>query len=170
MQLPKFITIQGCPVHPDIGAYIAVLVNDANANVVSIYRGDDARPILNKHGHHSQVQIFDATPAERAAWGILGTPNRPGESTHELKSDAVAYKKIPLGQDLEWWMQGFDVDDADVVRVFAQANRRGWHVWQPYKSGAEHHHLNFLDKPTRPKPGSLMWARLWRIRLTYPRS
>lgn len=175
MKLPKFITIQGNPVHPYIGAYIAVAVNDAKATVDSIYRGADAEPILNRHGKHSQAQIFwtaeHGNRAQREAMGLNpngGGANPPGQSTHELKSDAVAYPGIPKTHDLEWWMQGFDVNDADVLHVISAARKHGWKLFRPYRTQSEFHHLNFAARPARPRPGTRMWARIWRIRLTYP--
>ncbi len=165
MKLPKFIVIQNCPTPPDIGAYIAVVVNDAHATLNSAYRGADAEHILNKHGKHSQAQLYDLFINHG------GTPaNPPGFSTHELRSDGVAYPMVTRGTELKWWMQGFDVNDGDVKNVMAAARKHGWQLFQPYHSGSEFHHLNFAQEPKRPTPGTPMWARIWRIRLTYPTS
>lgn len=170
MNLRYFITIQGCPVFADIGPYIAVCINDAHAEIASIYRGDDARAILNRHDKHSQFQLVHATPAERIAWQILGTPNPVGHSTHELFSDGRAFPQFPDGTRLPWWCQGFDVPDIYVEAVIAAAAKHGWKLFRPYGPGVEFHHLCFEHEPTRPKPGTIMWARIWRIRATYPRS
>lgn len=162
----EFRVIQGLPCPKNIAPYIAIVLNDAKAQANSIYRGDDARSILNRHGHHSQYQLYHATPAQRRAWGILGTPDRPGTSTHELKSDGRAYRR-PVGADLAWWQQGFDVNDWQVAAVKAAANRHHWQLFQPYPTGAEHHHLNFR---VEPKPHSLKdRLRILRLRATLPR-
>jgi hypothetical protein len=164
LNLKTFITIQGNPVRRDIGAYIAVVVNDAKTSVNSIYRGQDAEAILNRHGKHSQAQLFALFQEGKGA-----PANRPGQSSHELRNDGVIAPHLPVGAELEWWQQGFDVNDAAVNRVIAAAAKRGWRLHRPYSSGSEFHHLNFVSAPARPRPGSAMWARIWRIRLTYPK-
>lgn len=161
-----FRTINGCPVGKLIAPYIQIITADAGADVSSIYRGDDARAILNAHGKHSQRQLFDATPAERIAWEILGTPDRPGTSSHEMRSDGVPYPKVPVGHKLpHWWMQGFDVDTAHSSAVIRQAKRHGWDVFRPYPSGAEIHHLNFRS---RPRPGPRTARRIIELRRHLP--
>ena len=81
--MAEFLIIDGCPVFDDIGPYIQVCLDDAGAIATSIYRGDDARAILNANGKHSQRQYHCITPprAERLAWGVLGTPDAPGHSS-----------------------------------------------------------------------------------------
>ena len=155
-----FRTIQGNPVDASICPFIAIVVNDAHATVNSIYRGDDAATILHKHGKHTQRELYDTLPA--------GTANPPGFSTHELKSDGVAYPWIPRGHSLLWWMQGFDVNDSDVPHVKYQALTHGWHLFQPYPGGVEFHHLNFAAEPKTRNPMTL--SRIARIRRTYLRS
>lgn len=170
----EFRVIQTYPSPKNIAPYFAICVNDAAkylgraATVHAIYRGDDARSILNKHGHHSQFQIYHATPAQRIEWQILGQPNRPGTSSHEQKSDAVIYRHIPVGHDLPWWGVGIDIDEIDVTAVIRAARGHGWQLEQPYHSGNEIHHLNFR---VRPKPHNIKdVARIIRLRLTLPRS
>lgn len=160
-----FRVYQGCAVPKNIAPYIAIVCDDAHAEVDSIYRGDDARQILNRHGKHTQFQLYHATPAQRRAWGVLGQPNKPGRSTHEQFSDAVAYAG-PVGRSLAWWEIGFDVDAAAAGRVIAQARRHGWDLFRPYSSGAELHHLNFRKQP---RPGPRTAARIIRLRRTLKR-
>jgi hypothetical protein len=159
-----FRVIRGCPVPEDIAPYIWLATE--GCTVDSIYRGDDARALLNKYGKHSQKQLYNATPAERSAWGVEGQPNAPGHSSHEQYSDGVAYPHIPSGHPLAWWQIGFDVADADVPRVISQAARYGWHVFRPYRSGVEFHHLNFASQPL---PGSHAGA-ITKLRASLPRS
>lgn len=166
--MTDFRVIQGCPVNSLIAPYIAIVCNDAKVPVLSIYRGDDARAILHKHGHHSQYELYHATPAQRAAWHILGTPNAPGHSTHELRSDGRAFPHVPDGRPLENWQQGFDVEDgAAADRVIAAGRRYGWVLFRPYVGGAEAHHLCFRQRP-KWTPRTL--ARILRLRATLPRS
>jgi hypothetical protein len=159
--------VQECPVYADIGPYISLLATDAKATIDSIFRGAAGTKILNRYGKHSQPQLCDATPEQRIEWGILGTPNAAGFSTHELFSDGVAYPYIPRGEKLEWWMQGFDVNDADVDRVKLQAAEHGWELWQPYPGSDENHHLNFKSKPS---PGPRTIDRIYSLRHSLPRS
>ena len=160
----KFRIVGSCPCPENIAPYIEIITRDAMAMVNSIYRGDDARALLNAHGHSSQAQLFAGWEARRP--GFLPA-NPPGRSTHELKSDGLAYPSVSPGEDLPWWGQGFDVNDADVLRVIMAARKHGWSVFRPYTSGSEFHHLNFLREP---KPMTLrMRARITRTRLTLPR-
>lgn len=161
----EFRIIQGCPCPKNIAPYIELVTQRAHAQVESIYRGDDARALLNKYGHHSQQQLYDATPTQRREWGILGTPNKPGQSTHELKSDDRAYPVL-LGHNLAWWQQGFDVNDADAENCVIAAQHFGWHLWRPYPGSVEDHHLNFREKP---KPGKYVLSII-KLRLTLPKS
>jgi hypothetical protein len=154
----EFRVVQGSPVPKNIAPYIALITDEAHAKVQSIYRGDDARSILNAHGKHSQRQLYDGWNKRRPGYAPA---NPPGYSTHEQKSDGVAYK-TPRGRDLAWWQVGFDVNDSDVKRVIAAAKRHGWTVTQPYKSGSEYHHLNFAKQP-RPKTPAML-ARIRRLR------
>lgn len=156
-----FRVIQGCPVPKNIAPYIAIVARDANATVNSIYRGHDAERILNAHGKHSQAQLYAMFLA-----GHGNPANPPGFSTHELKSDGVAYPRTPRGHDLLWWQQGFDVNDADVLRCIRAARSHGWFLWRPYSSGSEFHHLNFVRRPW-PRPRTAL--RIVRLRRTLPR-
>lgn len=155
-------TVQGCAVLSDIGPYIALLANDAHANVRSIYRGDPAAALLHAHGKQTQRDLY---------WGYVDSrpgylpANPPGFSTHELRSDGSAYNVL-RGSPLEWWQQGFDVDDTDTDRVIREAASHGWQVWRPYPAGSEFHHLNFR---VRPRPGPRTVARIIRLRRTLPR-
>jgi hypothetical protein len=145
--MSDFRVIQGCPCNPLIAPYFALLAHETGAVYTSIYRGDDARAILNAHGKHSQRQLRTAWErGEAARFGILGTPDRPGTSSHELFSDGVAFRG-PVGRRLEDWEQGIDADEAHVERLKRAARHHGWELFQPYRSGAERHHLNFRRRP-----------------------
>jgi len=159
----KFRVVQGCPCPINIAPYIEIVTQDAKAMVNSIYRGADAERLLNAHGHSSQRQLYTGWIERRP--GYLPA-NPPGFSTHELRSDGVAYPSVPRSAELPWWCQGFDVNDADVPHVKAAAARYGWEVWQPYSSGSEVHHLNFRRQP---RPTRRTAARIVRLRLTLPR-
>jgi hypothetical protein len=137
-----FRVIQECPAPERISPFIVLVLQGATVN--SVYRGSDAEPILNRYGKHSQAQLYQGYVDHRP--GYLPA-NPPGFSTHELKSDGAAYPDVPRGHDLEWWMQGFDVNDSEVDDVERQATLRGWELFRPYSSGSEYHHLNFKRAP-----------------------
>lgn len=141
--MSDFRVVQGCPVNRLIAPYIALLVNETGATVNSLYRGESAKSILHRHGKHTQGELYTMY-----LQGHGNPANPPGRSTHELRSDTVAYKG-PLGRQLQWWQQGIDVNDSDVPKMIAAAKRHGWDLFQPYKSGSEFHHINFKS---RPKP------------------
>lgn len=139
-----FRILARCPVPELIAPYIRIVTHEANATINSIYRGTDAQALLNKYGKESQAQLYSAWVRRQPG---ANPANSPGFSTHEQKSDGVAYPGVPRGGDLPWWGVGFDVDDSDVVHVIAAAQRHGWHLFRPYSSGSEYHHLNFKYEP-----------------------
>lgn len=157
--LGYFVVIQGNPVFADIGAYWAVVINDAGVGVNSIYRGGEPKSvaILHAHGKHTQQELID-----------MGLPaDSPTTSSHCLKSDSLQRWGVPRGGDLAWWQQGVDVSDGSVIACFNAAKRHGWQLWHPYPTGSEYHHLNFRRRPT---PNSVKdRARLIRLRATLPR-
>ena len=137
----SFRIVGNCPVNATLAPYIEIIRRETDCAINSIYRGADAEAILHRHGKHSQAELYATLPA--------GVANPPGRSTHELRSDGVAYPG-PIGRKLDWWQEGFDVNDSDVHRVIAAARKYGWVLRQPYNSGVEFHHLNFAKKP-RPR-------------------
>jgi hypothetical protein len=175
----QFRVIGGCPCPKNIAPYIAIVLKEARSPATSIYRGDDARHILNNHGKHSQRQLYEislnGSVAERERVGLPpegGGVNRPGRSTHELFSDGVAYPHISSGRPLFWWQEGFDVNASPdrplaVNRCKSAARSHGWDLFEPYPRGIEFHHLNFKEVP---KPHTLrMKLRIIRVRAFLPR-
>ena len=156
--MTAFRVIDGCPCNPLIAPYFALLLHEVGAHANSIYRGQDAAAILHHHGHHTQAELYATMPA--------GTCNPPGRSTHELRSDGVAYPG-PVGRQLSWWQQGIDVDDYYVPAMKYAAHRHGWWLHQPYTSGVEFHHLNFVYCPHPASHRSA--AKLQWLRATLPR-
>lgn len=156
--MSDFRVISGNPCNKWVAPYFELLRKKSGATYNSIYRGNDAAWILHRHGKHTQAEIHRMYP---------NISNPPGRSTHELRSDGVAYVG-PVGRYLEWWQQGIDVNDGDVERMKYEASRLGWYLFQPYTRGVEFHHLNFKSQP---KPQNI-WnrANLIRIRADLPRS
>lgn len=137
-----FSILQRCVVPDGVRGPLETL---AKAGVVfdTVYRGEDAKALLHSLGLHTQSELYNATPEQRAAWGITGGVNPPGRSTHELRSDATAYPG-PVGRHLADWQVGLDIANSDLaLRVGAQ---HGWKLFRPYST--ESWHLNFREKPT----------------------
>jgi hypothetical protein len=140
----KFLVIDGCPC-PDYPApYVHLVLRRAGLTASSIYRGDDpaAKPILHRHGKHTQRELSEASPAQRAAWGVTGTPNRAGFSSHELRSDD--------GEPLADWHIGIDAGpntDENRRRLRAAAHHYGLEIEFPYDAVVEYHHFRFKTKP-----------------------
>lgn len=155
---PQFLLVQGSPCNVTAAAYFALLVQDTHSTVNAIYRGEDAKAILHAHGKHTQGELYRELPA--------GVANPPGRSTHELRSDGVAYRG-PIGRKLEWWQEGIDVNDNNVLPMKLDAEFHGWILFQPYKTGVEFHHLNFLHRPIARRAADK--RRLIHLRATLPR-
>lgn len=156
--MSEFRVIAGCPCNRWLAPYFELLRKKSGATINSIYRGEDAAAILHRHGKHTQAEIHRMYPS---------ISNPPGRSTHELRSDGVAYGG-PVGRHLEWWQQGIDVNDGDVARMEWEASRLGWHLFQPYSRGVEFHHLNFRREPHPQNRWNR--ANLIRIRALLPRT
>jgi hypothetical protein len=152
----SFRVIQGCPCNPTVAPYFALLVRDCDATVNSIYRGEDAKAILRRHGKSTQAELYRTLPP--------GVANPPGRSSHELRSDGRAFRG-PVGRRLAWWEQGIDVNDADVPRMKAAARARGWTLVQHYPTGTEYHHLNFARRPKPMGPRTRLKIIALRARL-----
>jgi hypothetical protein len=150
----RFRVIDGCPVPASIAPYVYIVLRDAGHTASSIYRGDDARAILHRHGKRTQAEIHRDMPA---------ISNPPGRSQHELRNEN--------GQPLAEWQIGVDSgtdSSRDKRAINAAAARNGWATHHPYKRGVEGHHWQFLR---RPKPRDLKQrARIIRLRATLPRT
>lgn len=155
----EFRVYQHVPIPKNLAPYIKIVCDRSRATLNSCYRGEDAEFLLNKYGHSSQRQLYDGW--ERRLPGF-NPANPPGRSTHEQKSDGVAYPNVPAGHDLAWWQIGFDVNDSDVVRCIATARKFHWELWQPYPGGREFHHLNFRVEPKPHSRGTDLWIRALR--------
>lgn len=140
-----YVVIDGCPVPRLLAKRIKLLKKDVPAaRLQSCYRGNDAVRLLHKNGKHSQTELYAGWVARRRGFNPA---NPPGRSTHELRSDGVAYKGVPAGGKLAWWQCGMDFNDAAVPALISAAAKRGWGLRRPYSSGSEYHHINFTHKP-----------------------
>lgn len=152
--MARFVEIDGCPVPVALAPAVREVKRRTGATLITCYRGEDpeALRILHRNGKHSQAELYAAWErGDAARLGILGTPNRPGQSTHELRSDGRAYRG-PVGRRLLSWQCGMDWPDVaipSVMRAFAQIGAVPVH---PYASGSEFHHLNLRRAPVLFRP------------------
>lgn len=140
----RYKLIDCCPAPLRLYPFLVLVKRRSGCTFQSIYRGTDARKLLAKCGKHDQAYLY-----EHQGEPGIGPANPPGRSTHELRSDGVAYPG-PVGRKLEWWQCGLDVDDAHVDDAEAAVRHFGWQalLHRPYSAGSEYHHLNFTRKPT----------------------
>lgn len=104
----------------------------------------DRRPgVPEKYGKLSQLALWLGFIAGKAGFNPA---NPPGRSTHELRSDGVAYRG-PVGRPLAWWQLGLDCTDAETLRSIAA--RLGYPAFRPYPDGREAHHVNLRANPRR---------------------
>lgn len=146
MAKPSYLLVGGCPAPYIVAPYIYIVAKDAGLldDIASIYRGQDkvATPLLHLHGHHTQKELCDASPAQRAAWGVTGTPNPFGHSEHELFDNA--------GRPIPAWAVGWDIGpNTNVNRehVIAAGHHRGLKIHFPYNALVEYHHAQFEEEP-----------------------
>jgi hypothetical protein len=113
---------------------------------------DRRKGVAERFGKMSQKALFDCAEAQRktkvcppGCHGNCNPADRPGESSHELCSDAVAFPG-PKGRKLEWWELGLDCDNApQLVQVLGQL---GFQARRPFaNSPKEAHHVNFSASP-----------------------
>lgn len=138
MVRPRFLLVNGSPVPYEIAAQVYLITRRAKQTVSSAYRGQDAAPLLHRHGKHTQAEIHRMYP---------GISNPPGRSSHECRGDGVVGK---LYAYLKSWQCGIDSgtnSDRDKAATVAAAQHYGWKVYHPYNRGVEGHHWNFLRNP-----------------------
>lgn len=157
-----FRIVGGCPCPALVAPYYAILVHETGSHVESIYRGDDARDLLHRHGKHTQSEVI-ALHARGVAG--FGPANPVNESSHCLFNDGIAVRGLPIHARLEEWEVGFDVRDEDVKKMIDRAAHYGWVLRQPYTSGSEFHHLNFARRPVARNGVTRARIVMWRARL-----
>ena len=140
----SFVIIDNCPVPKRIAKQVRALKHDVpHAVLQSCYRGNAAKGLLHRLGKSTQAMLWYGWLHRLPGFNPA---NPPGRSTHELRSDGVAYRG-PVGRPLWAWQCGMDWNDDAVDQLIAAARRRGWALWRPYASGSERHHLNFRRAP-----------------------
>lgn len=151
----RFLIVDQCPAPRSIAPYIYLVIRRADQAASSIYRGEDAKTLLHKHGKRTQAEIHRDLPA---------ISNPAGQSQHECRSDGNA-NPGPVGRVLEEWEVGVDSGGDDALskaRIEAAADHYGWRARHPYSRGVEGHHWCFAE---RPKATGALRARVIGVRL-----
>lgn len=94
---------------------------------------------------HDQAYLYEGF--ERGLPGFLPA-NPPTQGTHLQLGDGVVGR---VGQHLQPYQLGIDVVSAgrsnDCQPLVEWLNRSGYHVYRPYPTSSEAHHLNFRAAP-----------------------
>ncbi len=123
------------------GAVLAIRAK-SHARLNSCYRGNQATSLLKRLGKSTQAMLYYGWLHRLPGYNPA---NPPGQSTHELFSDGVAYAG-PRGRALvSTWRCGMDWTDPDAALRAGRA--LGYDIRRPYSSGNERQHLNFYKRP-----------------------
>ena len=133
----KYVYVDDCPCPRQLAPILLEIKKETGVSFNSIYRGTDARAMLNAKGKKDQAWLYANLPR--------GVANPPGVSTHELRNDGVAYKGW-RGMPLRFWQCGLDINGSQTfVRAAA---KHGFVATITYPtSSAERHHVNFRKEP-----------------------
>jgi hypothetical protein len=141
-------TLINCrPVPASEAGWIQTCLSEAGATLNSALRTQDAVDYARSKGCtlSSQAELYNGWIQHKPGFNPA---NPPGFSTHELKSDGVAYPNYPRGASIPSWAVGLDIDDAHVAAFCARARAHGWIVTVTYPgSPSEYHHVNARQKP-----------------------
>lgn len=156
--------VDECPCPASIAPYAHMVSRVAGQTFNSINRSTDpaVTAVLHRYGKHNQAELYATLPR--------GVANPPGRSTHELRSDGVAYPNVTPGGLLQEWQQGFDsgADTEEGRRAIeAAALSLGWKVFHAYDAGTELHHWNFAERPRAKTPKRLL--EIVRLRRQLPK-
>src|SRR3954462_13372776 len=128
-------TIDGSACPRQLFPFLEMLKRDTGVRYNSIYRGDDAAPILHKHGKHTQAELF------KSMHGVGVNP--PDRGSPLLLGDGTEGK---LHERLHPMQCGIDVDDTMVLKLIKAGPRRGIRMKQTYPgSKVEFHHANAVS-------------------------
>lgn len=139
--MSRYVVIDSCPVPLGLAGAVTEARRHARFSLNSCYRGDDARPILNRYGKKSQAQLYYGWVHRLPGFNPA---NPPGVSTHELRSDGVAYPSIRRGARLPDEYCGMDASPSESLRT--GLSRVGLSSRRPYPGGSEFHHVNLTER------------------------
>jgi len=136
--MSRFVEVARCACPVELAPAVLQVMHATGSEPLSLYRGQDPEgvAILHRNGKATQADLV----ADPRRYGVLGTPNRVGTSTHELRSDGRAFPG-PVGRKLDPIQCGQDWPDAEIPRVMAAFRRLGCAPIHPYAGGVEYHHV-----------------------------
>jgi len=137
------------PAPKKLAPILVAIANETGSGYNSLLRTQAAVNFARKHGASlsSQDELYQGYINGLSGYNPA---NPPGRSTHERRSDGVAYPG-PIGRPLRWWQCGIDCANSEAF--INAAKERGWIVVRPYNSSSEWHHVNFHKEPwLTPKP------------------
>lgn len=142
--MARFVEIAGCACPVQLADDVREVMRRTGAEPASIYRGEDpeAVAILHRNDKGTQADLV----RDPGRYGVLGTPNPVGRSTHECRSDGVAYPG-PIGRMLPPWECGMDWPDWSIPAVMGAFTKLGLAPVHPYSAGVEYHHINLRRAP-----------------------
>lgn len=140
-KLTNTVAFDGVPVFRGL----ALVLQDARDHgwAGRLNSADRRRGVAERYGLRSQAALYLGWVKRLAGFNPA---NPSGRSTHELRSDGVAYRG-PVGRPLLWWQLGLDCSEAQQLRSIL--NALGYRAFRPYSSGLEIHHVNLKSSPTR---------------------
>lgn len=113
---------------------------------------DRRKGVAERFGKKSQATLYACAKAKHATGrcpsscgGDCKPANKPGQSSHELRSDASAFPG-PLGRKLRWFELGLDISDHQGALDALDHLGYGVRLTYPHSS-EELHHINFTASP-----------------------
>lgn len=131
------------PAPKKLAPFLNQLERETGSGYTSLLRTQAAVTYARKHGAalSSQAELYQGYVTGQPGYNPA---NPPGRSTHERRSDGVAYPG-PIGRPLRWWQCGIDCKNSEAT--INQARKHGWICVRPYSSASEWHHINFMKQP-----------------------
>lgn len=142
--MAKYALIDCRPVPAKLAPVLRTVKAGTGANLNSCLRTQDAVNYARARGCtlSSQEELYNGYINGRPGFNPA---NPPGQSTHELRNDGVAYWGWK-GRILRYWQVGMDWTDSDAV--IAEFRKHGWIATRTYPGSArEFHHLNLRKEP-----------------------
>lgn len=140
----KYELINGKPVPAELAPELRAMGLGDDIHLNSALRTQDAVNWARKQGAQlsSQDELYDGFIHGRPGFNPA---NRPGTSTHELRSDGRAYPG-PVGRPLRYWEVGIDSTNTQELR--RRAAKHGFTFTLTYPgSVGEAQHGNFRKEP-----------------------
>jgi lysozyme len=118
-----------------------------------VVAGDRRPGVPERFGKKSQATLYNCFQRREASGvcppecgGDCRAANKPGQSSHELRSDGRGFGNRPAGAKLNWWELGIDVEDP--VGLVSHLRALGYEAHQTYPGSSEEvQHINFIADP-----------------------